>query len=196
MVQLLILYFFSLKSTHGYEIQKFIQINHMDEWNSIQSGSIYYAIGKLERDGFIRMVEKVGEGEKKKQIFEITEKGREKLHLLALEEAKKPLQSISSEKFLFYPIAASLSKYELIDAIQQQQNKLKDKQQSVQKWIDEKQKSSFAIELATLEFMRLSVENQIIWHQALLDHIDETMQSAQMISEMIQRINYMEYIPE
>ncbi len=49
MIKVLILYYLSIKPTHGYEIQKFIQVNHMDEWTKIQSGSIYYAINKLEK---------------------------------------------------------------------------------------------------------------------------------------------------
>lgn len=195
MVQLLILYFFSLKSTHGYEIQKFIQLNHMDEWNNIQSGSLYYAIRKLERDGLICLVEKVGEGEKKKQIYKITEKGREMIHILALEEAKKPLQSISSEKFLFYPIAASLSKDELVECIENQQSKLQQKLTAINQWYQEKESSVFAMEFATLEYMKSSVENQLIWHQALLTHIDETIAAAQEISTLIQKINYMTYEP-
>ncbi|WMI81170.1 PadR family transcriptional regulator [Anaerotignum sp. MB30-C6] len=196
MVQLLILYFFNIKSTHGYEIQKFIQLNQMDQWNNIQSGSIYYAIRKLERDGFICMVEKVGQGEKKKQIYEITEKGREKLRMLALEEAQKPLQNISCEKFLFYPIAASLPKEDLVDCIKQQQNKLNQKREQIREWYQGKEKSNCAVELVTLEYMKTAVENQFSWHQALLEHIDETIASAQKISEMILKIDYTEYKPE
>ncbi|RDU23659.1 PadR family transcriptional regulator [Anaerosacchariphilus polymeriproducens] len=195
MVQLLILYFFSLKATHGYEIQKFIQLNHMDEWNNIQSGSLYYAIRKLERDGHICFVEKFGEGEKKKQIYKITEKGREMLHILALEEARKPLQSISCEKFLFYPIAASLTKNELVECITSQQSKLQQKMNNINQWYKEKESSGCAMEFVTLEYMKTSIENQLKWHQALLTHIDETIMAAQKISALIQKIDYMTYTP-
>jgi Predicted transcriptional regulators len=195
MVQLLILYFLSIKSTHGYEIQKFIQLNHMEEWNNIQSGSLYYAIKKLERDGLICLVEKVGEGEKKKQIYSITEKGRETLHILAMEEAQKPLQNVTSEKFLFYPIAANLTKEELVACTKDQQSKLQQKLDTINHWYKEKESSVCTMEFATLDYMKSAVENQLKWHQALLTHIDEIIISAQEISDLIKRIDYMTYTP-
>lgn len=69
MIQLLILYFLNIKSTHGYEIQRFIQLNYMEEWNSIKSGSIYYAMSQLEKKGYIVLVEKIGISEKSKKCM-------------------------------------------------------------------------------------------------------------------------------
>ncbi|MDV9924842.1 PadR family transcriptional regulator, partial [Clostridioides difficile] len=55
MIRTLILYYLNIKPTHGYEIQKFLQVSGADRWTKIQSGSIYYALAKLEKDGGVRV---------------------------------------------------------------------------------------------------------------------------------------------
>ena len=39
MVRILILYYLNIKTTHGYEIQKFIQETGLEQWTQIKSGS-------------------------------------------------------------------------------------------------------------------------------------------------------------
>lgn len=125
MIQLFILYYLNLKSTHGYEIQKFIMLNHMGEWNNIKSGSIYYAMNKLEKNGMIKLVEKVGDTEKTKRIYAITDSGKKALKDMALNEMKKSIGNVSSEKFLIYPVAANLNKDQMISAIDSHIDSLK-----------------------------------------------------------------------
>lgn len=193
MVQLLILYFFSIKSTHGYEIQRFISLNQMSEWNNIKSGSIYYAIAKLERDGCIRMLEKEEQGEKKKQTYEITQKGRQMLHELALKEIKKPLQGISSEKFLLYPIVANLSKQELILQIQNHITQLSSELDKIKVWKKEKETQSYYMEIATLDYMESTIRAQMLWHELLLEHLDETIKETEAITNLIRETDFMQY---
>lgn len=190
MVQLLILYYLSLKSTHGYEIQKFIQLNHMEEWNSIQSGSIYYAMGKLETEGLIRLVGKVGGNEKSKRIFEITEAGRNKLSEMAFHELEKPLSSISSEKFLIYPIVANLTKQEMTITIDNHISKLQNKLLEISEWYEKKQGKVTNIEEASFKFMRETVQNQIDWHRSFLDNLDETISAVSEITNVIKAVDF------
>lgn len=190
MIQLLILYYLSLKSTHGYEIQKFIQLNQMDEWNNIQSGSIYYAMSKLEKEGLIELVEKIGSAEKSKRIFAITGKGRKKLADMALMELKKPLGSISSEKFLIYPIMANLSKQEMLSAIREHITGLEKELEVIVNWVDIKHTITSKVETATLELMRSTVENQIKWHKSLAENIDEAIAASLEISRLIKTVDF------
>ena len=190
MIQLLILYYLNLKSTHGYEIQKFIQLNQMDEWNNIQSGSIYYAMSKLEKDGLIELVEKIGSAEKSKRIFAITEKGRNKLAEIALMELKKPLGSISSEKFLVYPIMANLSKQEMLSAIREHITGLEKELDVIVNWVDIKHTITSKVENATLELMKSTVENQIKWHKFLAENIDEAIAASLEISRLIKTVDF------
>lgn len=190
MVQLLILYYLSLKSTHGYEIQKFIQLNHMEEWNNIQSGSIYYAMSKLEKGGLIKLVEKVGDNEKSKRIYEITEKGRSKLAQIALQELKKSLGCISSEKFLIYPIVANLTREQSLAAIEGHIKNLKKELCEISHWHKEKQITASKVEIATLKLMKDTVENQIEWHKVLAENLDETILVSKEISSLIKAVDF------
>lgn len=190
MVQLLILYYLSLKSTHGYEIQKFIQLNHMDEWNSIKSGSIYYAMSKLEADGLIKLVEKVGCCEKSKRIFEITGKGRDMLSKIALLELEKPLNSISSEKFLLYPIVSNLTKQEMVSTIEKHIFSLKKELGNINSWYEKKQNKATNIEKASFKLMKESVQNQIDWHNSLMENLDETISAVDKISAIIKKVDF------
>lgn len=190
MVQLLILYYLSIKSTHGYEIQKFIQLNHMEEWNSIQSGSIYYAMNKLERDGLIELVKKIGDKEKSRRIYAITEKGRLTLETMALNELKKPLGAISSEKFLVYPIVASLTKEEIFLGIDNHITALKRELYNINEWYEKKKNKVTNIEKATFKLMKSSVQNQIEWHNIMADNLEETIASVKEITKIIETTDF------
>ncbi|MGL4799532.1 MAG: PadR family transcriptional regulator [Cellulosilyticaceae bacterium] len=191
MTQLLILYFLNIKPTHGYEIQKFIQLNAMNRWNNIQSGSIYYAMNQLERKGLIELTEKLGTGEKTKRIYAITEKGKAQLKDLALSELQKPLAQVSCDKFLIYPIFASITKPELILTIEEHLKVLQKKQQEIEGWSLEKVHAS-TVEKATLHMMQSSILLQINWHMTLLDNIDETLESVKEISDFIAHTDFAE----
>ena len=185
MVQLLLLYYLSIKSTHGYEIQQFIQVNHMDEWNSIKSGSIYYAMSKLEKKGYIELVEKYGQGEKSRKRYRITTLGLEHLKYLAEMELAKPLTGIKSEKFLLYPIIANLSKTEIISHVRKHIEDLDKQLNDIDYWQKKKISQASAIEKMTFKLMKDSMENQILWHKTIIDSIDEIIEQTAQITRII-----------
>lgn len=193
MVQLFILFFFSIKPAHGYEIQRFISLNRMSEWNNIKSGSIYYAIKKLEKDGYIRMIDKPEEGEKKKQIYEITKKGRDILKTMAYNEIGKPLQGATSEKFLLYPIIASLQKEEIIQCIEKHIGELEAQKTRINDWRKEKEQNACSMEFITLDYMITTIDNQIIWHKMMLENLDNIIRETNEIAAMIKDTDFMNY---
>lgn len=76
MIRGIILYYLNIKPTHGYEIQQFINMSGMDQWTKIQSGSIYYALTKLEKERNIAVCREERTGSRVRKIYEITEQGR------------------------------------------------------------------------------------------------------------------------
>ena len=132
-IKVLILYYLSIKSTHGYEIQKFIQINHMDKWTKIQSGSIYYALNKLEKDGFIVLKEEIGSGSKARKIYKITDNGRAELKELVKNELANELFPSGSDKFIIYPLLNTLDKQNMISLVNSHINGLRDKKTYLKK---------------------------------------------------------------
>ncbi len=193
MVQLFILFFFNIKPAHGYEIQRFISLNRMSEWNNIKSGSIYYAIKKLEKSGYIRMLDKPEEGEKKKQIYEITQKGRDALRILAYKEISKPLQGAVSEKFLLYPIIASLQKEEIIQCVEKHISDLNVQKDKIEDWRKEKGKKACSMEVITMDYMITTTESQMSWHKLMLDNLDIIIQDTAEISALIKDTDFMNY---
>ena len=190
-IKVLILYYLSIKSTHGYEIQKFIQINHMDRWTKIQSGSIYYALKKLEKEGLIVLKEEIGLGAKAKKIYEITDKGKNELKELAKKELDKELFVSGSDKFIIYPILNALNKQIMISQINSHIDKLRDKMTYLEKWQNIKvNKHSLEVERISFEMMIKNLEYQVKWHQALSKEMDKCISVSGEISNLIANFDF------
>ena len=193
MIKALILYYLNIKSTHGYEIQKFIQINHMDKWTKIQSGSIYYALGKMEKEGLIVIKNTVGTGSKARKTYAITEKGKDELKEMVKEELDKELLASGSDKFLIYPILNTLDTSVVLAKVESHIEKIKAKIEYLKKWqgikIDEK---SLKVERISFEMMIKNLEYQIEWHEALIEEMDECIASSDEISDLILNFDFSE----
>ena len=190
-IKVLILYYLSIKSTHGYEIQKFIQTNHMDKWTKIQSGSIYYALNKLEKDGLIVLKEEIGSGSKARKIYKITDKGRDELKELVKNEITNELYPSGSDKFIIYPLLNTLDKQSMISLIHTHISGLRDKITYLKKWQKIKvNKQSLAVEKISFEIMISNLEYQIKWHEALIDEIDECIATSNEISSLISNFDF------
>jgi DNA-binding PadR family transcriptional regulator len=100
MVRLIILYYLNIKSTHGYEIQKYIQVTGVNQWANVKSGSIYYALSKMEKAGEVKLIKETIHGSRTRKIYEITEKGRAELNKSIRNEMEKLLVPIGTEKYI------------------------------------------------------------------------------------------------
>ncbi len=64
------------RDLHGYEIKSIVE-EHMGDWTSIAFGSIYFALGKLSDQGFVREIEVARSGNRpSRTIYGITDAGR------------------------------------------------------------------------------------------------------------------------
>ena len=127
MVKGLILYYLSIKSTHGYEIQKFIQLSGMDQWTKIQSGSIYYALTKLEKEKYIQVLKEERTGSRVRKIYEITDLGRKELEKEMRTELMTPIMETGSLKFVLYPMISVLKEKETKQLIEKHISDLEEK---------------------------------------------------------------------
>lgn len=190
-IKVLILYYLSIKSTHGYEIQKFIQTNHMDKWTKIQSGSIYYALNKLEKDGLIVLKEEIGSGSKARKIYKITDKGRDELKDLVKNEIANELFPSGSDKFILYPLLNTIDKENIISLIDEHISGLRDKIEYLKKWQKIKiNKQSLAVERISFEIMITNLEYQIKWHEALIDEMDKCITASDEVSNLIANFDF------
>lgn len=191
MIRALILYYLSLKSTHGYEIQKFIQLNQMDSWTKIQSGSIYYALAKLEKEGLISLEKTEQIGSKTRKIYGITEKGKIELTTCVKEELNREIYDIGSDKFIIYPILQGLNKQTIVEQIKEHIESLRKQKVEQEKWQSLKiSKESLRVEKICFEMMLSSLDYQIQWHKALLEELDQCMAVSKQISNVIRKVDF------
>lgn len=194
MVSAFILYYLNMKPTHGYEIQKFLQVSGAEQWAKIQSGSIYYALTKLEKEKHIKVLREERTGSRVRKIYEITESGRKELHQEMAEELDKPISNIGSIKFFTDPILSTLDKEEIIKIINNHIKKLEEQKEFWEKWYIVKVTDN-ALGLGKLSF-QMTIENinyQILWHQELLEHIDDYIRAGRETEQFIKSVDFSEY---
>lgn len=191
MVRALILYYLSLKATHGYEIQKFIQTNHMDTWTKIQSGSIYYALSKLESEGAITLQSEEKTGKKVRKVYAITEKGKEELAKSIKEELNRDIYDVGSDKFIIYPILQGIDKETIIDQVKKHTGKLRKQKEELEKWQSLKIGAGcLNIERLCFQMMISNIEYQIKWHEVLLEEIDSCIAASKQMASLIKHIDF------
>ena len=191
MIRGIILYYLNIKPTHGYEIQQFINFSGIDQWINIQSGSIYYALTKLEKEKNIAILREERTGSRVRKIYEITEKGRETLVDEMRQELRAPLFKVGSPKFVTSPILDTVPQEEareIIDAHIKELQKTKD----FWKYWEEKKAKADKYDLTKLTFKIAidSLEQQIAWHEELLEHLEYYTESAKTMSDMIASIDF------
>jgi DNA-binding PadR family transcriptional regulator len=190
-ISAIILYYLNMKPTHGYEIQKFLQVSGTDQWAKIQSGSIYYALTKLEKEKYIQVLREERTGSRVRKIFEITKNGKEELHREMAEELDQLISPIGSMKFFTDPMLSTLSKDEITRIVSNHIGKLKEQKDYWEKWYHIKVDDT-ATELMKLTF-QMTIENvkhQISWHQELLDHLEEYITSSKGTEQIIRSLDF------
>ena len=65
-----------IRPMHPYEMQRLIRDWHKDEYLDLKRGSLYHAIGRLQRDGWIEAVERSREGRRpERTVYQLTDRG-------------------------------------------------------------------------------------------------------------------------
>lgn len=187
MIRVLVLYYLNSKPTHGYEIQRFIQISELDKWTKIQSGSIYYALTKLEAEQFIEVQREERTGSRVRKIYAITEAGKVALREEMKVELATPILEIGSLKYIVSSLLGVLDKQEMEVILKNHILALEEKKKYWELWKDAKVGED-APRLTRLSFEMTihTLEDQIIWHQELLDHIEDYTEDAKSMTKMIQ----------
>jgi DNA-binding PadR family transcriptional regulator len=191
MIRALILYFLSIKPTHGYDIQRFIEINGMDQWAKIQSGSIYYALNKLEKQGFIYTLREERNGARIRKIYAINDIGKEELVRVLKEELLKPIGSIESDKFIIYIMFNRLTKAEIISGLKEHVKMLEDKKH----WWEQGRKlkvmdTTLKSEALHFDVVISTLEYQIKWHETVIEEAEDLIKFSQGVENVIGNIDF------
>lgn len=191
MIRALILYFLNVRPTHGYDVQRFVEINGVDKWSKIQSGSIYYALNKLEKEGCIYTLREERTGARVRKIYDITDKGRNELKKVLKEELMKPIYGVESDKFMIHLMFNKLSKEEIEDIVEKHISDLKDKKH----WWEMGKKlkitsTSLKLDAITFDMAILSLDNQIKWHEVLLEELDEIIKYSAGVEKIVSSLDF------
>lgn len=186
MIKALILYYLNIKPTHGYEIQKFIQLSGIDKWSKIQSGSIYYALTKLEKEKNIEVLREERTGSRVRKIYKITSKGKKTLQEEMKAALSEPLFSIGSPKFITSPILDSLSREDMEQIIKNHIQELHETKEFWTTWSKIKaDKNGNSLNNLSFQITIDSIENQILWHEELLNNLPLYCREAKEMNAMI-----------
>lgn len=139
MTRLLVLCMLDAKPMSGYDIQRALQMTDAERWGGVLIGSIYHALKKLEKDGYIAIDKVEQTGHRQKFTYRITEEGKGHLKDLireALTSSSVPYPSSLYAGISFYD---KLPAAEARQALEEQQVLLEKEYQSVQEGWKEKE---------------------------------------------------------
>lgn len=192
MIRSLILYYLNVKPTHGYEIQKFLQVAGIDNWTKIQSGSIYYALTKLEKDGCVEVLREEKNGARIRKIYAITEKGKQELQTDLQQELLTPITPIGSDKFFLDNILDELPKDAIITALRKHLFDLGSQKEYWEKWRQTKVEKDNVpgAEKIAFDMTIDSLKYQILWHEEILNNIDQYITLGKETRRIIQSIDF------
>ena len=194
MIRGIILCYLKIKPTHGYEIQRYIQLSGVEQWAKIQSGSIYYALTKLEKEKNIEVLREERTGSRVRKIYQITDQGRDTLQNEMKEALNTPITNVGSIKFFTGPILYTLSKEDIIAITKKHLSDLMEQKKYWTDWQKAKGegKQSALVDLS-FEMTIQSIENQIKWHEELLRHLDTYIEESTGMMQMLKQFDVSEY---
>ncbi|MCC0647231.1 PadR family transcriptional regulator [Clostridioides sp. ZZV15-6598] len=192
MIRTLILYYLNIKPTHGYEIQKFLQVSGADRWTKIQSGSIYYALAKLEKDGAVRVLREEKTGARIRKIYEITQSGKVELKEELQKELQMPIVPVGSNKFLLYNILDVLPRDTIQTNLEKHIKHLTEQKKYWESWKEIKKidKKSLPTERIAFDMTIDNLNYQILWHEEILNNIDKYISVGYETQNIIKSIDF------
>lgn len=124
---------------HGYEIEQVIQDRGMRDWTDIGFSSIYYILGKLEKQGLVQghMQDAEGRGPARK-VYHLTRQGRSAMHEAVLQTLRtpdqrpSPLQLALANLFIIPPNEALAALRHHRDELGQRIDYVENREQAVQ----------------------------------------------------------------
>lgn len=193
MVKVIILYYLSIKATHGYEIQKYIQTTGFASWTNVKSGSIYYALNKMEKNGEVELIKEESHGSRVRRIYNITDKGRNELEKVINDELSKYLVPIGTEKFIIPMFMNEIDKENAINIID---NHIKELNKSLEYWNYWRNvkvnNNSTELEKLSFDMTIMNIENSIKWHETLKKEYDIYVKEADKQYDVIKNVDFSE----
>ncbi|MEO1771897.1 PadR family transcriptional regulator [Candidatus Enterococcus ferrettii] len=141
MTKLLVLAMLSMQPMSGYEIKSMLEMNDAKRWAGVLPGSIYNALKKLERDGYVEVVSLENSGHRQKAIYRITPKGEDYQQELALECLGSEKINYPTDLYTGISLAYEIPKTEAISRLKKNKKQLILESQAVKTGMNAKEKA-------------------------------------------------------
>ncbi|MEH7026131.1 PadR family transcriptional regulator [Bacillus wiedmannii] len=141
MTKLLVLAMLSMQPMSGYEIKSMLEMNDAQRWAGVLPGSIYNALKKLEKDGYIELASIENSGHRQKAIYKITSKGEEYQKQLVLECLGSAKINYPTDLYSGISLAYQLPKDEAIEKLTKNKEQLVRESQAVKTGMEAKEKA-------------------------------------------------------
>lgn len=172
---LILLSFLRQRPMHGYEIQQLIQKSRMDVWTNILSGSIYYALNKMEADSLIAATAEERTGARIRKIYSITAEGERLFQQMVRETLKLAPHSPKSDFSLALNWIDSIPAAEAVALLEEN---LKQVETSLEQWKVGKQiKGEYGlspIAVASFDHAIAQLEQDIVYLKQIISLVQPT----------------------
>lgn len=118
--EIFVLGFLNVKPLHGYDIQQYLQLTYADYWADILPGSIYNALKKMTRKGWVEVARTEAVGHRNRAIYKITDAGKKALKGLLLDAWHKPPRVMPGTLYTALMFVNELDKEQVVRAVDEQ----------------------------------------------------------------------------
>ena len=118
--EIFVLGFLKIRPMHGYDIQQYLQFTYADYWADILPGSIYNALKKMTKKGWVEVARTEATGHRHRAIYQITEAGKEALKSLLLEAWRKRPRVMPGTLYTALMFVNEVEKQRVIEAVEEQ----------------------------------------------------------------------------
>ena len=137
-IRLLVLWLLDNESMSGYDIKQMLQTMDAKRWGGVLIGSIYYALKKLEKNGYICVTDMEQAQYRPRVTYSITQKGKKYLRTLIYDSLTEFSLSYPSSLYAGISLCDKLTSGEIYTALESQLKRLDIEYESVMKGWKEK----------------------------------------------------------
>ncbi|MVO98660.1 PadR family transcriptional regulator [Paenibacillus lutrae] len=120
MTRLMVLGLLKKQPMSGYEIQRFLQLDHVNQWAEILPGSIYHALKKLESESYIEIDTIEHTGNRAKATYIITDQGEQEYARLIEESLSRPSLVFPTDIYTALLFHGDLAREQVLIAVESQ----------------------------------------------------------------------------
>lgn len=171
MTQLIVLGMIQMKPMSGYDIQVSLQELNAEMWSGVQVGSIYHALKRLEKDGYIKIDSISKTGFRQKATYRITEKGSAYLKELIVDELTKSSAKFPTDFYSAVTFIDNISKAETQTALKNQLEELKGEFNKLNEGLAEKKSFNSNLPLITV----ITFKNMFEIIQLQIKYVEELL---------------------